>query len=225
MGNVPRKKTPILEMPVPKKWYKRYDKDTDYPNYWDFLDEQLARILSAPSPGYDFVPIEWGQDGTSPPDATETFTDGNGSVQVRKFAAAADSDLLIPWEAPKNILLSAGVMFEVVGFFTDALFQYAPPGVQDTLIFRLSGYKIADNDPLGASFGTAKSVTIEQQNYAQNDRFLTPQSDAFTISGLAKGDLVMLKLERVGTSDTYASPVGVYGVKIEYSQESQYPSP
>jgi hypothetical protein len=225
MGDVPRKKTPILEMPVPKKWYKRYDKDNDYPLFWDFLDEQLSQILSAPSPGYDFVPIEWGQDGASPPAATETFTNGNGSVQVRKFAAAADQDLLIPWEVPTNMLISEGILFTVVGFFTDAPFQHTPPAIFDTLIFRLSGYKIADNDPISTSFGTTKSVTIENENYAQNDRFVTPQSAKVTIANVAKGDLAMLKLERVGTSDAYASPVGVYGVKIEYSQESQYPSP
>jgi hypothetical protein len=167
----------------------------------------------------DFIPIEWAEDLTkySAPDAAELLEDDDGAVRVRKFSGTTSQYVVLPWEVPEDIVVSAGIEYQVVGFFTDAVFSAIS---SHTLLFRLSGYSIGHGDPLDGSSGTYQVASLSGETHAQNDRFALDWSPTVTISNLARGELGMLLFRR-DASDVYPSPVGIYGVKIRYMREAR----
>jgi len=162
---------------------------------------------------YDFIPIEWAEDGSVAPDAAELISSGNGSVRVRKFAAAADNQVIIPWELPDKYYMAKGIKFEVLGIITEAT---APN--DETINFNLAGYKIEDNESLDQVLGTEQGSDVElSDSYVQYDRFETVKSAEIDISlSTETSVLAVLILEREGATDTYNQKVGIYGVKIYY---------
>lgn len=162
----------------------------------------------------DFVPIEWGINTTTPPNASETYTDGDGSVQIRKFSGTTAQSLRIPWEVPEDIDVDEGVKFRVVGFITDSAFFHGAS-------FKLNGYSIGDGDQLGGTPGSTQELVLSG-TYSIDDRFDTGWSSPITINDLERGELAMLTFERdtADASDTYTDSLGVYGIKIEYTREA-----
>jgi hypothetical protein len=160
-----------------------------------------------------FIPAGDFLDGSSPPDAIETITSGNGKTKVRKFAGDSSQDVIIPWEVPANLVPSYKVKFWMVGVITEAT---APSN--DGVSFKLAGYSIGDDDPLDDTFGTEIESKKTGMSHAQNDRFKTDKSGDVTITDLAAGELAMLRLYRDhdDADDTYAQKVGISGIVIEH---------
>jgi hypothetical protein len=167
----------------------------------------------------DFIPIEWSEDHPSvaAPGATELVEDVDGAVRVRKFSGSTSQYVVLPWEVPEDIVVSSGIEYQVVGFFTDAAFSAIS---SHTLLFKLSGYSIGHGDSLDGTFGTAQSVTLSGETHAQDDRFALDWSPTVTVTNLARGELGMLFFRR-DVADNYPSPVGIYGVKIRWTREAR----
>lgn len=167
----------------------------------------------------DFIPIEWSEDLAKydVPDAAEQVEDDDGSIRVRKFSGTTSQYVVLPWEVPEDIVVSAGIEYQVVGFFTDSQFLAASA---HTLLFRLSGYSIGHGDPLDGTSGAYQVATLSGETHAQNDRFALDWSPTVTITDLARGELGMLLFRR-DAADVYPDPVGIYGVKIRYTREAR----
>jgi len=158
-----------------------------------------------------FIPVEDGQDGTTPPAELATISGGKGTLRARKFSGTVDNDLILPWEVPGDIVVDSGITFRVLGVFPDAGMT------AEKMVFALKGYAISDNDPIDASWGVEKLVS-PGGTYLQYDRLVSAFSSQVTVSDLAKGALAMLHFERQAThpSDTYTSAFGVSGIKIHW---------
>jgi hypothetical protein len=164
---------------------------------------------------YDFIPIEWSQDGGTPPAVPEDVVSGNGTLKVRKFDNTVANDVVFPWEVPDDIVVADGIRFQVMGVFADA-------GMSGQgLAFGLKGYSIGDNDPINASWGSQVLVT-PSGTYTQYDRLLSALSGKVTIPNLAQGELAMLQFSReaMNISDTYTNLFAVYGVKIRWTRKT-----
>jgi hypothetical protein len=136
-----------------------------------------------------------------------------GFEVVEEAAGANVHDVVCPWEVPDDIVAGSGVKFRVSAVVTNV----AGPANQG-LSFKLSGYSIGDNDPIGAAFGSEVEVTKIGLTAVQFDRLQTAYSGAVTVTDLAAGELAMLHFERdtADASDDYLKPVGVTGVGIKY---------
>jgi hypothetical protein len=167
----------------------------------------------------DFVPIAWSEDLAKydAPAVAELLEDDDGAVKVRKFSGGTSQYVVLPWEIPEDIVVSAGIEYQVVGFFTDSPFLAASA---HTLKFKLSGYSIGHGDPLDGTTGTEQLVTLSGETHAQNDRFALDWSPTVTVTDLARGELGMLLFRR-DASDAYPDSVGIYGVKIQYLREAR----
>jgi hypothetical protein len=170
-----------------------------------------------------FIPIEWAEDGAAPPDAAEVITSGNGSVRVSKFGGGFGSivhDVVIPWEVPEDIVTTDGIKFTVVGVITQAT------GITtENVSFKLSGYSVRNGNSINGTFGSEVEVNLPSAAYPQYDRFKSEQSTEVTVTNLDAGETAFLHFERdtADASDTYAQPIGVYGVVLEWTRSATSP--
>jgi len=82
-----------------------------------------------------------------------------------------------------------------------------------TVVWRLAGAAVSDDDTLNTTFGTAQSSTDTW--LAQNDLHIGPESAAITIGGTpAENDLVVFQIDRDVATDTMAGDALLIGVKI-----------
>ena len=165
---------------------------------------------------YEFLPIEWAQDGTAPPDAAESLATGDGSVQIRKFAGDSTQDVIFPWIVPNDIKISDKIKFQVLCVITEA----TPPS-NEGVNFDLSGYCIGDGVCIGGILGTDVGSSKTGMSDTQYDFIITTLSAEVTITDLAAGELAMLHLKRDhdDTDDTYAQSIGVIGIRIQMTRE------
>ena len=165
---------------------------------------------------HDFVPVEWGQDGSVPPAAATDVISGNGTIKIREFSGSVNNQLIVPWEVPEDIVVDDGILFQVMGVFSAAAMT------SQAMVFNLRGYSIGDSDPIGGSFGSSVLVN-PSGTYAQYDRLATAFSTKVTVTNLAQGELAMLQLERQAShfADTYGSAFGVYGLKIRWTRKTE----
>jgi hypothetical protein len=164
---------------------------------------------------YDFIPIEWAQDGASPPAVAETVTSGNGSVNVRKFSGSSVEDVTIPWIVPNDIVVANGIKFNVIAYVTEGTGP-SSEGVS----FKLKGYSIGHGDALNGAFGTAVESNKTGMTEVQYNQITTDQSGTVTVTDMAGGEVAMLNLYRdtADADDTYVQDVGVVGIEIEYTK-------
>lgn len=165
--------------------------------------------------GYAYIPLEYAEDGSSAPDATELYQQTNGAARVRKFAGDSTQDVLISWDVPEDCDGSQAITFKVVGYITES----TPPSAEG-VAFTLEGYSIGDNDPLNGTFGTAVTLTKTSMTYLEGDRFSTDWSSNVSITNLAAGETAQLKFTRDHdhASDTYVQKIGLYLLKIRYKK-------
>lgn len=82
-----------------------------------------------------------------------------------------------------------------------------------TVVWRLAGAAISDDDTLNTTFGTAQSSTDTW--LAQNDLHVGPESSAITIGGTpAENDLVAFQIDRDVATDTMAGDALLIGIKL-----------
>jgi hypothetical protein len=185
-----------------------------------------ATSTSSATPSYtflerSFIPIEWAEDGSAPPDAIAPVTAGNGTIQAREFGGLSGStvhDVVIPWEVPEDIVVASDIKFTVLGVVTSATYIKSNEDVS----FKLSGYSVGSRDSISGTFGTEVEVNLPATGYAQYARFKSNQSRTVTITNLASGELVFLHLERdtADANDNYAQPIGVYGIVLEWTRNA-----
>ena len=164
-----------------------------------------------------FIPIEWAEDGASPPDGQEIITHGSAKTRVRKFAYDSSEDIIIPWELPVEIDTSKDIRFRVCGIITEST-AMSNQGVS----FKIAGYAVGDGEDIdgsgGDGFGAEVEAKIAYKSYTQYSRFKAGYSAAISITDIANNKLVFLKLYRDhdDSDDTYEYKVGVTGIEITY---------
>lgn len=162
---------------------------------------------------YIKVSIEFSSNGvTSTADPAEEYTSTNGKVFARTFAHDSTEDVIFAVEVPEDIVAASGVKFKV-----HCLVTAATGPSNEGVAFLLSGYSIGNGDALNGTFGTQVASTATARTDAQYDRFTTTLSGTVTITNLAAGELMMLKLERDHdhASDDYGQLIGVTGITLE----------
>ena len=175
----------------------------------------LSASITGDYYGYSYIPIEYAEDGTSAPDATELYQQTNGTARVRKFAGDSTQDVLIPWDVPEDCDGSVAIQYKVSGYITESTTPSA-----EGVAFTLEGYSVGDNDPLNGTFGTAVTLTKTSMTYTEGDKFQTDWSSNVSITDLAAGETAHLKFTRDHdhASDTYVQKIGVYLITIKYTK-------
>jgi len=173
----------------------------------------MAAGLGVPVYGYSFIPIEYAEDGSSAPDASELYQQTNGVVRLRRFSGTSTQDVLVPWDVPEDCDGSYAIQYKVVGFVTESTTPSS-----EGVAFTLEGYSVGDNDALNGTYGTATTLTKTSMTYTEGDMFQTEWSSNVTITDLANSEIAQLKFTRDHdhASDTYAQKIGVYMLKIRY---------
>jgi len=170
-----------------------------------------------------FIPIEDAIDGYAAPSALATITSGVGKDKYRDFAGAtADEDVIIPWTVPRDIDLTEGIKFRVIGYIT----AETPPAVDtQCVVFGLQGFSLGIGDPLDCVTGFPAVVFSSVSNLfdrgcIQFDYYTTVDSGEVNVTDLAAGERVIFKMYRDQDHGeaTYAQEIGVTGVVLTYSR-------
>jgi len=164
-----------------------------------------------------FFPIEWAQDGSVAPGASEEINSGLGAVVVRKFSGVANEDVIIPFELPVSWGRIGKLQYSVCGWITEAVL----PAAGETVRFTLQGTGIDVNGSLNVAFNAGAgyvqaSQSPDMNGYAQYDRFQTAISDYMLVDTPGAGFKIFFNLIRTATDagDTYAQDVGVDGLMV-----------
>lgn len=160
------------------------------------------------------IPVEWGLDGASPPDAAITLT-STFKIPVREFRGiTGNQDLYIPWKAIAD-LVGGTIKFRVSGYVTNA----TAPANNETVVFTLAGSARAPSVRLNTAMGVAVAATFTADaTYVQYDYWQTGWSGDVTITNLAASRDVMIQLIRTQSADTYEQKIGVAWIEIEFTR-------
>lgn len=157
----------------------------------------------------EYIPIAYAEDGAAAPAAATVWADTR-KAKIRVFAADADDDVEIHWVVPNDYV--GGIKFRAIGFVDNA----TAPADTETVIMNLAGCSVGDSDDGGCTLGTGVNATFTANaTYAQHDRWSTAWSNEITVTDIAAGESVMLKLFR-DVDDTYGQGIGVAGIEIKY---------
>jgi hypothetical protein len=171
---------------------------------------------------YFAIPIEWGVDGASAPDAAETLTSTN-KVQIRKFrGATGNQDIFMTIVLPPDIKPATDKVKYRVHFFISESTGPSNEGIA----FSLQGRSIAPGGLLSGTLGTAIVVTKTALTHDQYTYVVTDWSDEVTITGLSQTSTFLeLNFSRVqdNSADTYAQKVGVAFIELKFDQAPEAP--
>jgi hypothetical protein len=129
-------------------------------------------------------------------------------VDVLLFDGATNQSAKYQWVPPKQ--------------WDGGTITFVPYWVADngtaaqTVIFRLSGVAVSDNNTSDAAFGTAQSSS--DAFISTTVRHIGPTSAAITVAGSpADADMIDLNLDRNAASDTHAGEVALLGFVLLYT--------
>ena len=156
---------------------------------------------------YEDIPIEWGRDGSSPPDYVDFYSD----IPAREFANDSTEDVVFPWYTPKDLNPTYGIKFQV-----DAIVTNATGPASEGIAFELAGRCAGHGDSAAGTYGDPVESTATGLAMDQYDEIQTTLSDIVTVTDLAAGETAKLKLVRDhdNAADTYGQKVGVYNLRI-----------
>jgi hypothetical protein len=167
----------------------------------------------------EYIRIQDWNDGLFAPEALSRTC--NATVQpeqFRIFAADADDDVTIGWNAPHDLDVTSLKVRLVLGR-VDA--EVPTADTDDTYSFGLSGCSVGNADIFRCTFGAADEIEDDDFENASTicDVIYTSQITLDGITGLAAGEMVRLLLFRDvdgAASNHYAEDIAVYGVILEY---------
>lgn len=164
---------------------------------------------------YEFIPVEYGYDDTTPPDASTTLASTN-KTQIREFqGTTANQSLRFTFDL-KPDLTGSTIQFMFAGFVSQA----TAPANTETIIFTLGCNTIAASGLLSTAVGTVGTSTFTADaTYAQYDRVVSPSWVTVTPTSLVAGQPMVCQLTRDQGTDTYAQKFGLRGIWIKYSRQ------
>lgn len=169
------------------------------------LSENLSHIL-----------IEFPEDTTTPPSASELYENGNKLVRIRKFSGSAINSVSFDWSTPWDMDTSKPIQYRVKGIITEI------PIASDTeyIKFRVSGYGVETGINSNASWGSPIELTQIFTGGTLGSVFVTAWSGDVTISGINRDTINQILFERLGNdiADTYGEAVGITEIEIKYSK-------
>ncbi len=170
----------------------------------------VIAAVSADNVTQDWIPIEWAEDGASPPDTTEAYTVSNQTVRVRKFRGdTGDQDVTFSIRVPPYI---AGSTIKVR---PHVIVTEGTGPSNEGVVTSFAGHCNA----IGSAFGSVILATKTGWTASQNDQDNLGWSAAITPTGLTAGKILMLKMFRDQDhgSDTYAQDLGYWGIDIDWA--------
>ena len=197
---------------------------SDIPKYqsdWDETDsESDAYIANKPINTNSFsVPIEFPEDGTTPPSASELYEYNNKKVRVRKFSNTTNNDITFDWATPHDMDTTQPIQFRVKGIKSEA---NGAEGLESMAVkFSLSGYASSDDTSSSQSFGTPQSVTkdIGRNTILQHTVFISDWSTNITIPNISNDTINQFYFSRdVSVANNYVHEVAVIEIEIKYTK-------
>ncbi|MFA5340246.1 MAG: hypothetical protein WC332_00570 [Clostridia bacterium] len=92
------------------------------------------------------------------------------------------------------------------------------PANLETVIYSISGFCVGSSDSLNQAMGTSvNAIFTADATYAQYDEVITNESGAVTLTGAGAGKKCRISVCRP-TSDTYAQPVALTGMRIRFNR-------
>jgi len=160
-----------------------------------------------------FIPIDWAEDGASPPEEAEVIASGTGSIRGRNFESDSSEGVIINWRVPNNIYEAGLIKYKVHLAVTN---ETGPSG--EGIVFSLSGFSLGSNDGLNGTYGSEVVSSATSLTASQYDVVETDTSADVTITDLMRDEVTMMLLYRDHdhASDDYAQDVAVTGITLYY---------
>lgn len=164
--------------------------------------------------GYAIIPVEWGHDGATAPDAAADITSGNSANKARKFASSGTPGLKIPWIVPQDIAATPNIAFRVHAIVSEGT------GMSNEAVrFSMAGYSVGHEDSVAGDAGAAQTSGVTGVTAAQYKKIVTGWSSAVAITDIAPGEEVKLLFSRDNTvGSNYGQKIAVTFIELRYAR-------
>lgn len=175
----------------------------------DSIDSEMASTdkigkKAWPVPGTAFTPtVTAGASGSVPAETTA----GRPDIRGVSFPAGSDTSAEIQIPMPESW---------DEGTFTFRVYWTTTSTNTGTVSWGVQAVAVGDDDSIDATYGTEITVTDNGLGVSE-DMHITSESSAVTAAGTpAAGDILFLKLERKGASDTHTGTAILSAMKIYF---------
>lgn len=163
----------------------------------------------------DIIPIEYAEDGETPPNESEQVTIGDMKLRVRQFSDSAPQDVVFGWRVPSNINeANMSIRFRVGLLLTGD----TTGGV--STIFSLRAFRADGRGMLDNTF-TDSPVAVTSRYEGSPDTgelVVSNWSGSYMITDIVPGSFIAVKVDRNtdAAEDTYAENISVANIEIGY---------
>jgi len=180
------------------------------------IQELYSDKADAVQYGYFPIPVAWGKDGGSPPDALDDST--RIPYEYRTFASDAEEELLFAWKAPPDMDADDTRIWVAFDYLVT---ESTGPTASEGVAWGCSYVAVGDNDATNGSKGTVTIVTDDALSASQWDLLQTDWSAAITNAGMDQRKTVEMSIIRDHDNavDDYAQKVGLETIWIRYVKE------
>ena len=182
--------------------------------------DYLLKNASSVNPGHKhtqsqtaLLPVEWSEDGVSPPSAAEPLTINSRTVRIRKFQGTTlDQDCTFAWQAPLNFS-GTTIKARIIFFISEATGPSA-----EGVVFTISCFSLGDGDSLDGTYGTA--IISEKTGITASQYYREATAWSADISTLIAGETIIFNVARTQShvDDTYGQSVGVFALELKYTE-------
>lgn len=165
-------------------------------------------------PKYEIIPVEYAEDGSTPPEENELLIVGNARARIRRFDHTEEQSIIVPLKLPQSLnQFSEFMRFRIAGIISEST---GP--TEESIAFRVSAVTSPFFDPLEATFDSHTVTTIQNLTASQFDSFVTDWSEELPVTELSSEGIVFVKIYRdpAEVLDTYENKVAVSFIEVSY---------
>ena len=198
--------------PLQSDWYET---DTDSLAFiQNKPEEMLDRVIS--------IPIEFPEDGDTPPSEAELIEEGNKKIRIRRFVN--NNGITWDWTIPEDLDYFEPVQFRVRGITTMSHMDFPQAGIP--IHFNMRGYVSRDMNEINDTFSedyqesVLKSITDSNQHLF----YITPWSNPFMFkTWMFNGDMAQISFKYIEDLVAPMTEIGVSEIQIKYKAKSSKP--
>jgi len=139
------------------------------------------------------------------------LSSGQPELKCLDFDPSSDENAQFTVSFPKSMKFDTDITFRA--FFTVSGTDTG------TVSWALSGVASEDNDPIGASFGTAVAPTAKAHSGVSGDIDITAESGGVTIAGRADDSMVFFNIMRDVSADSQTGDARLLGIQIFFTTD------
>ena len=192
-----------------------YETNTDSPAFiQNKPEEMLDRVIS--------IPIEFPEDGDTPPSEAELIEEGNKKIRIRRFVN--NNGITWDWTIPEDLDYFEPVQFRVRGITTISHMAFPQAGFP--IHFNMRGYVSRDMNEINDTFSEDYQESVLKSITDSNQRlfYITPWSNPFMFkTWMFNGDMAQISFKYIEDLVAPMTEIGVSEIQIKYKAKSSKP--